>query len=134
MSMKDGGPAFPIDGSHYRSDYLGMAMLDYFAAHALTLFSGKPEDFHCQDVATIAYDVATFMLAERGRRNGQPSELEAVKKQRDALLEACRLAEDYPEINFSNYGEHEVQAVQDWAFTLIDACRAAIAKAEGGGA
>ena len=69
MSMKNGGPAFPLQsiGPEFAPGYAGMSLRDYFAAKAmqgLLAVELKP-DVENEDIAEVAYAIADAMLAER---------------------------------------------------------------------
>lgn len=66
--IKNGGPAFPVEGGNLR-DLFGMTMRDYFAAKAMQgimVATLAPHTLWTQDeVAKTAYRMADAMLAER---------------------------------------------------------------------
>ena len=80
QKVKNGGPAFPLLGYDRAAGggfqptptiYVGLSMLDYFAAHALTgiMLNEKPvsggiENYN-ETVARQAYWIAEAMLQER---------------------------------------------------------------------
>ena len=75
MSNFDGGPAFPQPQSPYdKSVFEGVSIRDYFAAKAMQGFAvnAKADDeslmpLLCQQLATVAYQMADAMLAERAK-------------------------------------------------------------------
>ena len=82
MSMKNGGPAFPLQsiGPEFAPGYAGMSLRDYFAAKAmqgLLAVELKP-DVENEDLAEVAYAIADAMLAERNARRtrGDPMSVE----------------------------------------------------------
>jgi len=70
--INDGGPAFPcVDARGFVST--GMTLRDWFAGQALAGIMANPKmllaiESMKQDPATCAYDVASFMMAERDER------------------------------------------------------------------
>ena len=72
MSNDDGGPAFPNTMENWANGFGGISLRDYFAAKALEALieqAGPPAvDKSCRkDFASMAYDYANAMLAERKR-------------------------------------------------------------------
>ena len=67
--LPDGPPAFPLVRQSAEDVFEeGMTLRDYFAAHALTSFSGgRPSDETCEKMARWAYRIANAMLEERAR-------------------------------------------------------------------
>lgn len=76
MSADNGGPAFPRQHANADADkpgfvrgHEGMTLRDYFAAKAMQslLNSGYEDGFEedCKGLATLAYEIADAMLAER---------------------------------------------------------------------
>ena len=76
MSDKeDSGQAFPCAGSEHGYPVAGMTLRDYFAAKAMHMFHGT--DITCErdirrrfeftDSASLAYQYADAMLAERAK-------------------------------------------------------------------
>lgn len=78
MSIKDGGPAFPVaDYDHMvfepktvaetKRDLSGMSLRDYFAAKALQGMSANPyyDDYEFDTISEMAYAQAEAMLAAR---------------------------------------------------------------------
>ncbi len=75
MTLNDGGPAFPaaaLTGKYHETVQAwsgGMTLRDYFAAAALTgIFVTDPHnEFGAKTAATMAYQYADAMLAERDK-------------------------------------------------------------------
>lgn len=69
MSMKNGGPAFPLQsiGPEFAPGYAGMTLRDYFAAKAMQGYCAKEDsiDSYADDIAADAYAIADAMLAVR---------------------------------------------------------------------
>ena len=70
LTIKDGGPAFPVESATWQG--CGMTLRDYFAAKAMQSFlvgSVLPPGFDYAEqmarMAAIAYDAADCMLAAR---------------------------------------------------------------------
>lgn len=64
----DGGPAFPIDGEAFRSDYTGMTLRDYFAAMAMQSYLSGPHfdgGWTDEEIASWSYKTADAMLRAR---------------------------------------------------------------------
>lgn len=86
MSIKDGGPAFPVAGGivqspyshtpHYSIPQVGMSTRDYFAGQALSgLIVADPKSKRGEDgdeararLSRAAYGLADAMLAERAKQ------------------------------------------------------------------
>ena len=65
-------PAFPRDHRHMGHD--GMTLLDWFAGQALVggMANADPQNFATpKQCATMAYQIADAMLAEREKRNAE---------------------------------------------------------------
>ena len=67
--INDGGPAFPSD----RAGQVGMSLRDWFAGQALAGIMANAKLVGVlaasnQDPASCAYEMAEFMIAERGKR------------------------------------------------------------------
>jgi len=77
MTNKTGGPAFPVSsvkgqtGVSYAGAF-GMTLIDYFAGQALPaaiqVLENHDGPFTNGDYASMAYQIAEAMLAERKRR------------------------------------------------------------------
>jgi hypothetical protein len=79
MSDSTGGPAFPIPGLHEDSDFNGMTLRDFFAAHVsidhghvtdILIARGHLEataDDIAKVEAALRYNKADAMLAERSK-------------------------------------------------------------------
>lgn len=61
--INDGGPAFPLAGTHSGPESSGMSLRDYFAAAAMESIAYKY--FEDKDIAFRAYKIADAMLKER---------------------------------------------------------------------
>lgn len=79
MSIRDGGPAFPVTFQHEEctAEIPGMSLRDYFAAKAMQagltgaelpgIAEGSRDALHAVDVlANISYAVADAMIVARG--------------------------------------------------------------------
>lgn len=78
VARKDGGPAYPTDtlsalGAALNNPAMtfkhpGMTLRDYFAGQVLNgLMSDGCDTDHLPELATVAYEMADAMLAERER-------------------------------------------------------------------
>ena len=68
MSMKNGGPAFPLQsiGPEFAPGYAGMSLRDYFAAKAMQGLIASPEGPESMEVAAKwSYKLADAMLKAR---------------------------------------------------------------------
>ena len=68
MSMKNGGPAFPLQsiGPEFAPGYAGMSLRDYFAAKAMQGLIASPADPESMEVAAKwSYKLADAMLKAR---------------------------------------------------------------------
>ena len=68
MSMKNGGPAFPLQsiGPEFAPGYAGMSLRDYFAAKAMQGLMASPECPESMEVAAkCSYNLADAMLKAR---------------------------------------------------------------------
>ena len=67
MTIKDGGPAFPIPGLQDDEDFNGMSLRDYFAAKAMQGFAADPNmsDKTAEEIAELAYIWADAMIRAR---------------------------------------------------------------------
>ena len=72
MNEKDGGPAFPcsdVDScGNERQRFTGMALRDYFAAHALAALAHNQNTNDPKDNAESAWKIADAMLEARGKK------------------------------------------------------------------
>lgn len=68
MSIKDGGPAFPVP-NEWHNHWEGMALRDYFAAKAMQGLASDPSvQETAEEMAAMAYALADAMLAARGAK------------------------------------------------------------------
>ena len=72
MSEKTGGPAFPIVeilDANWKIQHgtKGMTLRDYFAAKAMPAIYDRVESGGFERVATLSYQLADAMLAERAK-------------------------------------------------------------------
>lgn len=68
MSMKNGGPAFPLQsiGPEFAPGYAGMSLRDYFAAKAMQGLMASPECPESMEAAAKwSYNLADAMLKAR---------------------------------------------------------------------
>ena len=71
----DGGPAFPRSASQHSGPQEGMSLRDWFAGKALEGIMASPRLISVlseskQDPVSCAFDMAEFMIHERGKRYG----------------------------------------------------------------
>lgn len=78
--INDGGPAFPLIGTHYDVLSIGVTLRDYFAAKAMQGIvshldkieaTGRAAGDRCQTrfIAETAYQIADAMIAARNQTN-----------------------------------------------------------------
>jgi len=67
MSINDGGPAFPVEGSKTRSPSHGLTLRDWFASQALAGMCAVPvpRSTKAETFADSAYVLADAMLRAR---------------------------------------------------------------------
>ena len=65
--MKDGGPAFPINGDG--KERVGLTIRDYFAAHALSIVSKATDTswryLSVDEISKLSWKIADAMLKQR---------------------------------------------------------------------
>ena len=68
-NLNDGGPAFPLVGTHEQVLDIGMTLRDYFAARMMIRELGEEirphQDYNYRNAAIRAYRMANAMLAAR---------------------------------------------------------------------
>lgn len=140
MAERDGGPAFghcdPTHGGHP-----GMSLRDYFAAAALSGIMANPERWkqiaedytsgrktyeQCSAAnAAKAWSLADAMLAERGKAD-------PLRDAAPDLLAALEMLHKWFEIKGSSIAARWKEIPPKDRLAIVNAARAAIAKAKGG--